>query len=122
MKTLSVQFLKWFSFLSILLLCNGRLYAQFVDYYDIYVYDLKTGTTKQVSSIPMAGEYNCSWSPNSKEIVSEAVDAVTFTQSIYVTDVGSGISTLLSGADGGNDGTVYPEGRSYVDRMDVNYI
>jgi len=120
MKPLSVQLLKWFSILSLLCLCSNSLYAQFVDYYDIYVYDLKTGTTRQVSSIPMAGEYNCSWSPNSKKIVSEAVDAVTFTQAIYVTDVASGVSTLLTGGDGGNDATWSPNGQNILFEKNTN--
>jgi len=122
MKAFSVRSLKWFTLLSLLLICSGKLYAQFVDYYDIYVYDLKTGTTRQVSSIPMAGEYNCSWSQNSKKIVSEAVDAATFTQTIYVTDVASGVSTLLTGADGGNDATWSPNGQNISFDMDWYYI
>jgi len=93
------------------------LFAQ-VEYYDIYVYDLKTGITKQVSSISMAGEYNCSWSPNSKRIVSESVTHDTVTdiwhQKIYITDVNSGVSTLLAGGDGGNDATWSPNGQNIL--------
>lgn len=118
MKTLSVQLLKWFSLLSLLLLFSGRLCAQFIEYYDIYVYDLKTGITRQVSSIPNQGEYNSSWSPNSKKIAHESVthDIPTdmWSQQIYVTDVGSGVSTLLTGGDGGNDATWSPNGQNIM--------
>ncbi len=125
MKTLSVPLLKWFSLLSLLLLCSGRLYAQ-VEYYDIYVYDLKTGITQQVSSIPMAGEYNCSWSQNSKKIAHESVTHDVNTdiwhQQIYVTDVGSGVSTILTGGDGGNDATWSPNGQKIMFDEDWYFI
>lgn len=122
MKIFKVQFLKWFCLLSLLLISSSKLYAQFVEYYDIYVYDLKTGITRQVSSIPNAGEYNCSWSPNSKKIAHEAVthDIVSdiWYQRLYVTDVGSGVSTLLIGGDGGNDATWSPNGQYISFDMD----
>ena len=121
MKTFKIRLLKWFSLLSLLLLCGGRLYAQ-VDYYDIYVYNLKTGITQQVSSIPNAGEYNCSWSPDSKKIVSESVENGTWIQNIYVTDVASGVSTLLTGGDNGNDATWSPNGQNILFDMYWYYI
>jgi len=125
MKAIRVQLLKWFSLLSLLLLCSGRLFAQ-VEYYDIYVYDLKTGITLQASSIPDAGEYNCSWSPNSKKIVSESVthDLITdiWHQQIYVTDVASGVSTLLTGGDGGNDAAWSPNGQTILFDVDGYFI
>jgi Tol biopolymer transport system component len=122
MKTFNVQFLKWLTLLSLLLLFGGRLFAQIVDYYDIYVYDLKTGTTGQVSSIPNAGEYNCSWAPNSMKIVSESVENGTWMQNIYVTDIGTGISTLLTGGEGGNDATWSPNGQNISFDMYWYYI
>lgn len=126
MKALRVHLVKWFILLTLLLLCSGRLFAQFIEYYDIYVYDLKTGITRQVSSIPNQGEYNCSWSPNSMKIAHEAVthDIATDTwyQQLYVTDVKSGVSTLLTGADGGNDATWSPNGQNILFDMWGYYV
>ena len=76
--------------------------------YDIYVFDVNTSTTKRVTSIPYVGEWNASWSNNGKKI---AHDYPGFNgQSIYITDVLSGISTPLIGAETGNDPAWSPNG------------
>jgi len=71
--------------------------------FDIYVLDKKAGTTKRVTSIANAGEFNASWSNNGKKIAHDVVGdpASPFDQSIFVTDLQTGTSTPLIGAEGG---------------------
>ena len=76
--------------------------------YDLYVLDINTSTTKRITHIPFTGEWNACWSNNGKKI---AHDYAGFGgQSIYVTDVVSGISTPLAGAETGNDPAWSPNG------------
>lgn len=116
MKTNFLRLMKWFSCISFMLFYGNSLNAQFN--YDVYVYDLKNGTTRQVSSIPNHGEYNSSWSPNSKKIAHEAVGYIAaedlWYQNIYVTDVESGESTPLAGGENGNDATWSPNGQKIM--------
>jgi Tol biopolymer transport system component len=76
--------------------------------YDIYVFDLKTGTSKQLTSFPVTGEWNASWSNNGKMIAHDY--SGQYSQSIYVTDVQTGTSTPLVGAETGNDAAWSPGG------------
>ena len=80
--------------------------------FDIYVLDKKAGTTKRVTSIANAGEFNASWSNNGKKIAHDVVGdpASPFDQSIFVTDLQTGTSTPLIGAEGGNDAAWSPDG------------
>ena len=78
--------------------------------YDIYAYNPISGITNRVTTLDGTGEYDPSWSPNGKKIVHDVVywDG---TQDLYVTDVETGASTPLIGAEnGGNDGTWSPNG------------
>ena len=113
MKTNTLRFIKWAPILTVLLLSSSMLYAQFN--YDIYVYDIKKGKTRQVSSIANQGEYNSSWSPNGKMITHEAVGYNAtedlWYQNIFVTDVESGESTPVKGGENGNDATWSPDGK-----------
>ena len=76
--------------------------------YDIYVFDVSTSTTKRVTSIPYVGEWNACWSNNGKKIAHDY--SLPTGQSIYVTDVQSGVSTPLAGAETGNDPAWSPNG------------
>jgi Tol biopolymer transport system component len=82
--------------------------------FDIYVLDVKTGITKQVTKIPDAGEYNVSWSNNGKKIAHDVVGAIAspYNQSIFVTDIETGVSVPLTGAEGGNDPAWSPDGKT----------
>jgi Tol biopolymer transport system component len=78
--------------------------------YDIYVYDIKEGTTKKVTNLDNSGEYNASWAPNSKKIAHDVVGIPPYYQTIYVTDLQNGNSSQLTGAEGGNDAAWSPSG------------
>lgn len=79
--------------------------------YDIYGYNPQTGTTQQLTNIRDAGEFNPSFSPNGKWVAHDVV-AFDGSQSIYITDLTTGTSTPLSGAEaGGNDAAFSPNGK-----------
>jgi len=113
MKNIRLLILKWILTLTALLLWSAGSYAQ-NEFYDIYVYDVLKGTYQQVSSIAGSGEYNPSWSPNGKKIAHEAVSSLDWSHMMYVTDVETGISTLLEGADEGNDAAWSPDGKKIM--------
>jgi len=96
---------------AIFLLNTNRSNAQS---FDIYVFDVKTGTAKQVTSIPDAGEYNVTWSNNGKKMAHDVVgpEAAPYNQTIFVTDVQTDVSTQLTGAEGGNDAAWSPDGKT----------
>lgn len=71
--------------------------------YDIYAFDPLTGlTTLLTPNLPDTHEFNPSWSPNGKQVAHDVVfdDG---SQTIYITDTKTGVSTPLAGAEGGND-------------------
>ena len=75
--------------------------------YDIYTYDTLTGETRQITNLRDTGEYNPSWSPNGKWIAHDVVRA-DGDHGLYVTNVQTGVSTPLAGAEGGNDAAWSP--------------
>ena len=77
--------------------------------YDIYVYDVKSGSATQVTTIAGADEYNPSFSNNGKSIVHDVL--TSFSHYLAVTDIKTGVSTPLTGGDGGNDAEWSPSGR-----------
>ncbi|MEO6869820.1 MAG: FlgD immunoglobulin-like domain containing protein [Ginsengibacter sp.] len=85
--------------------------------YDIYVFDVKAGTTKKITNINNAGEFNATWSGNGKKIAYDVVGepATPFDQSIFVTDLRTGVSSPLLGAEGGNDAAWSPGGEQEDD-------
>jgi Tol biopolymer transport system component len=79
--------------------------------YDIYAYDPLTGTTQQITYLANRDEYNPSWSPNGKKVAHDVVKP-DGSHGIYITDVKTGVSTPLVGAeDGGNDAVWSPNGK-----------
>src|SRR5258708_581165 len=96
----SDYFLNYPAIILITLFCSTKIAAQ--SQYDIYVFDKKSGITRQVSSIPNASEFNASWSNSGKKIVHDVVGGPSspYDQSIFITDVQSGVSTPLIGAEG----------------------
>lgn len=78
--------------------------------YDIYAYDPLTETARLITKeLPGTGEYDPTWSPNGKMVAHDVVSADS--HEIYVTDVKTGVSTKLNGADGGNDASWSPNGK-----------
>lgn len=91
----------------IVLCCTEETAAQ----YDIYIFDIKKQTTRQVTNSG-GSEFNVSFSNNGKKMVHDVIGigAEPFDQTIYITDVETGVSTRLSGAEGGNDPVWSPNG------------
>jgi Tol biopolymer transport system component len=77
--------------------------------WDIYVYDVKSGTATQASAIAGADEWNPSFSNNGKAIVHEVITPSS--QDLYVTQIATGVSRPLAGGEGGNDAAWSPNGR-----------
>jgi Tol biopolymer transport system component len=80
--------------------------------YDIYAYNLKKGMLERVTALEEAGEYNPSWSPDSKYIVHDVVQFGE--QNLYITRVGTQESVPLVGGEGGNDASWSPDGNWIV--------
>src|SRR5687768_8485056 len=73
--------------------------------YDIYTYDIKKGITTQVTHLSGESAYNVSWSNNGKKIAYDLVgpSASPYSQTIFISQVETGVSLPLLGAEGGND-------------------
>lgn len=84
----------------------NKTYAQ--SSYDIYLFDVKTGTTKQLTHTTNGSEWNSSWSNNGKKIAHDYF--VPAGQTIYITDIQTGVSSPLAGAETGNDPAWSPGG------------
>ena len=80
--------------------------------YDIYAFDPRTGETRQITDMRDTDEYNPSWSPNGKKVAYDVVKGDGSPGGVYVTDVKTGVSAPLVGAeDGGNDAVWSPNGK-----------
>ena len=79
--------------------------------WDIYVYDVTSGTTTQASAISGADEWNPSFSNDGRAIVHEVIGFGFSSFELYVTQIATGVSTLLAGGEGGNDASWSPTGR-----------
>lgn len=102
------MFTRWVIITSVVLI-SGLAESQT---FDIYTVDVKTGAVVQVTSVDPGDEFNPSWSNNGKQIAHDVVGgAAPLGHSIYITDVATGVSTLLTGAEGGNDAAWSPNGQ-----------
>ncbi len=99
--------------MGIILLGTNAAMSQFpVGQYDIYGVEVRTGRVFQISSIPNAGEFNPSWSPDGKRVAHDVVGGpAPFGHSIFITELTTGVRTLLAGAEGGNDAAWSPNGQ-----------
>jgi hypothetical protein len=78
--------------------------------YDIYVVDTHSGNSEQVTFIDDADEYNPSFAPGGIFIVHDVKGgSAPLGHSIYITNISTGVSTLLAGAEGGNDASWSPD-------------
>jgi Tol biopolymer transport system component len=104
------------------LCCTNFAMSQFpVGQYDIYRVEVKTGGVVQISSIPNAGEFNITWSPDGRKIAHDVVgEPAPLGHAIFITNIASGESTPIDGAEGGNDASWSPNGRKIAfDRAPV---
>ena len=76
--------------------------------YDIYTFDPQTDETRQITNLPDTHEYNPRWSPDGKKIVHDTWNTDWSSHGIYITDVKTGVSTPLAGAEGGSYPTWSP--------------
>ena len=91
-----------------LLLDNLQIWGS----YDIYSIDVNTGKVNRITKITDADEYNPSFSNDGKHIAHDVLGGTApLGHSIYITDVKSGVSKFLEGADGGNDASWSPDGK-----------
>ena len=90
--------------------------------YDIYVYDVRTGTATQVTMLAGTGEFNPSFSTDGRSIVHDVVHFDPYFQDLYITDVATGVSRPLAGGEGGNDGDWSPGGLIAFDRLGSLYV
>jgi Tol biopolymer transport system component len=88
---------------------------------DIFSYNPTNGEIKRITeNLPDTDEFNPSWSPDGKKIAHDVVDPGV-SHAIYITDVKTGESVPLRGAEaGGNDAVWSPNGKWIVfDRAPV---
>lgn len=79
--------------------------------YDIYTYDTLTGETRQVSMFGEAWEFNPRWSPDGSQIVHDRWDLDFSSHDVQITEVETGLSAPLAGAEGGSYPSWSPNGR-----------
>jgi Tol biopolymer transport system component len=98
--------------MGLILLATNAAMSQFpVGEYDIYGVEVRTGRVFQFTSVPNAGEFNPSWSPDGKRVAHDVVGGpAPLGHSIFITEVKTGESTQLAGAEGGNDAAWSPNG------------
>jgi hypothetical protein len=87
--------------------------------YELFVKDLATGETRQLTRTTGRGEYNPAWSPDGTRVVHDvalpdpsAVHGVR--SSIGITSVATGRTRSVRGTYGGNDATWSGDGRSLL--------
>jgi Tol biopolymer transport system component len=78
--------------------------------YDIYGLDRKTGDIFQITLDQTTGEFNPSWSCNGHFIVHDVLP-VEGTQWLGITEVTTGVTTMLVGGEGGNNASWSPNGQ-----------
>jgi len=90
-----------------ILLDNLQLYPPS---YDIYAVNAKTGNAERVTFLDNADEYNPTFAPGGLYIAHDVKGgSAPLGHSIYTTNLSTGVSTFLTGADGGNDASWSPD-------------
>ncbi|UCE05139.1 MAG: PD40 domain-containing protein, partial [bacterium] len=87
--------------------------AQELSGYDIYVISPTGGALTRVTDLPDKDTYNPCWSPDGTKIGHDACSyngGFLVSHDIYITDIATGISSPLVGAEGGNDCSWSPDG------------
>ncbi|MGW8250764.1 MAG: TolB family protein, partial [Anaerolineales bacterium] len=79
--------------------------------YDIYIYDTLTRETRQVTDLRDSWEFNPRWSPDGKQIVHDRWSLDFSTHAVHITDLASGESMPLAGAESGSYPTWSPNGQ-----------
>ena len=87
--------------------------------YDIFVKDLATGATRQLTRTTGRGDYNPAWSPDGKRLAHDVALADPsgvhgVRGSIGITTVADGRTRSVKGTHGGNDATWSHDGKSLV--------
>jgi hypothetical protein len=86
---------------------------------DIYSFDPETGVTTQVTDLRDTNEFNPSWSPSGKQVAYDVVTLWDTQIGINITNLKTGQTDPLAGAEGGNDAIWSPNGKSIVfDRLE----
>lgn len=82
--------------------------------FNLTTHDFATGRTKLISDMPNFGQFNPRWSPNGKKIANIVVGwkkfPTDFLCGTHITDVSTGTTTPLEGADGGATAVFSPNG------------
>jgi len=99
---------KLFILFGVFFIFSNFLFAQVDGEFDLFVLRLKTGEVTKVTSFASKDEYNPSFSPNSKKIVHDVVSEGS--HDLYITDLKTGLSSPLTGGEGGNDAAWSPLG------------
>lgn len=79
--------------------------------YDIYAFDPQTGETRQITDLRDTHEFNPKWSQDGKKIVHDVWNTDWSAHGVYITDVKTGASAPLAGAEGGSYPTWSPNGK-----------
>jgi Tol biopolymer transport system component/regulation of enolase protein 1 (concanavalin A-like superfamily) len=79
--------------------------------YDIYTFDTLTGETRQITNLRDSWEFNPRWSPDGKQIVGDVWNMDFSDHGVYITDVETGESIPLAGAERGSYPTWSPNGQ-----------
>jgi Tol biopolymer transport system component len=78
--------------------------------YDIYIYDTLTGVITQTTDLRNSYEWNPRWSPDGAKIVHDRYDLNWINLGVHITNVATGVSDPLTGAEDGSYPFWSPDG------------
>lgn len=93
-------------------LITTGLTAQVITSFDLFLLDLKTGETEQLTYLPDIMVFNASFSNNGKYVVAEGISP--FGAGLGIVDVETSEVWGLEGGEGGNDASWSPNGEWIV--------